>query len=131
VGIIQSAIPKKFWGKIHPATRTFQAIRIEVNQELKNLEKFIPQAISALSPGGRLAIISFHSLEDRIVKNIYRANARGRVRTDEITGQTIVETAPEIRIVTKKPVISGEEELENNPRARSAKLRVAEKTKKQ
>ncbi|MDQ1283672.1 MAG: Ribosomal small subunit methyltransferase [Patescibacteria group bacterium] len=126
--IIESAVPGKYsHGKIHPATRTFQAIRIEVNQELKNLERFIPQAISVLAPGGRLAIISFHSLEDRIVKTIYRANARGRVRTDEITGQAIVETAPEIKIITKKPVTSGEDELEENPRARSAKLRVCER----
>jgi 16S rRNA (cytosine1402-N4)-methyltransferase len=126
--IIEKAIPRKFWPKgISPATRTFQALRIEVNQELENLEKFIPEAIEKLAPRGRLAIISFHSLEDRIVKNIYRTNARGRVRIDELTGQKIQEEAPEIKIITKKPIMSGEVETVNNPRARSAKLRVAEK----
>jgi 16S rRNA (cytosine1402-N4)-methyltransferase len=126
--IIERAIPRKFWPKgINPATRTFQAIRIEVNQELKNLENFIAQATSVLAPKGRLAIISFHSLEDRIVKNIYRVNARGRVHIDELTGQEIVEVAPEVIIITKKPVVPSEDELENNPRARSAKLRVLEK----
>jgi 16S rRNA (cytosine1402-N4)-methyltransferase len=114
-------------GKIHPATRTFQAIRIEVNGELENLKKFIPEAIGSLKTGGRLGVIAFHSLEDRIVKKIFRENARGCIFTDEITGRKIVKTPPVIRIITKKPIVPGERETKENPRARSAKLRVAEK----
>lgn len=126
--IVKSGVPRKFrFGKINLATKTFQGIRIEVNQELENLEKFIPQAIEKLNTGGRLAIISFHSLEDRIVKNIFRENARGRISTDPITGQTIVHEPPKIKLINKKPVISGEKEIEENSRARSAKLRVCEK----
>jgi 16S rRNA (cytosine1402-N4)-methyltransferase len=126
--IVKSGVPRKFrFGKIHLATKTFQALRIEVNQELENLEKFIPQAIEKLNTEGRLAIISFHSLEDRIVKNIFRENARGRILTDPITGQKIVQEPPKIKLINKKPIISGKEEVEENSRARSAKLRVCEK----
>jgi 16S rRNA (cytosine1402-N4)-methyltransferase len=125
--IIEKSVPGKFRHlKIHPATRVFQALRIETNQELENLEKFIPAAIKALEKEGRLAIISFHSLEDRIVKKIFRENARGRILTDEITGRPSVETAPTIKLITKKPIIAGQEEISDNPRARSAKLRVCE-----
>lgn len=128
VGIIEKAIPRKFWPKgISPATRTFQALRIEVNQELENLKKFIPEAIEKLSIGGRLAIISFHSLEDRIVKHIYRANARGSVRIDELTGRGIIEKAPRVKIINKKPIVPGSVEIAANSRSRSAKLRVCEK----
>lgn len=98
-------------GKIHPATKTFQALRIAVNDELQALEAFIEAGFNALAPGGRLAIISFHSLEDRIVKHSFRALAQ--------TGQGAVET--------KKPIEPSAEERASNPRARSAKLRVIEK----
>lgn len=126
--IIKNAAPAKYrHGKLNPATRTFQALRIAVNNELENLEKFLKQAIERLNPRGRLAVISFHSLEDRIVKNIFRQNARGSFLTDELTGQKITEKNPTVSLITKKPVISSKEETENNPRARSAKLRVCER----
>ena len=124
--IIKESIPRRFWGKINPATKTFQALRIEVNDELNNLRKFLPQAISALNPKGRLAVISFHSLEDRIVKNIFRENAGGCICPKEFP-QCRCGRQPEIEIITKKPIIAGEKEIEGNPRARSAKLRVCEK----
>lgn len=95
--------------KTHPATRVFQALRIYVNKELENIEIFIKAAINALAPGGRLACISFHSLEDRIVKTLFRDNQ------------------DKVEVLTKKPIMAGEEELEENPSARSAKLRIAEK----
>jgi 16S rRNA (cytosine1402-N4)-methyltransferase len=100
-------------GKLHPATRTFQALRIAVNRELESLELALPQAVGLLAAGGRLALISFHSLEDRIVKQFFRAQSGG----DE----------PALRIITKKPIEAAEAELRANPRSRSAKLRVAER----
>lgn len=107
VEIIKKAVPKNYEkGRIHPATRTFQALRIAVNEELNNLRKVLPQALEVLEKGGKLAIISFHSLEDRIVKNFFREN---------------------LKILTKKPVRPSLEEIKSNPRARSAKLRVGEK----
>lgn len=112
VAVIKKAIPTKFqFGKINCATRTFQALRIAVNGELKNLEDFLPIAFSILSSGGRLAVISFHSLEDRIVKNYFK----------ELDNQGLV------KILTKKPIEAGEKEVNNNPRSRSAKLRVITK----
>jgi 16S rRNA (cytosine1402-N4)-methyltransferase len=104
-------------GKIHPATRTFQALRIAVNHELESLEAALPQAVETLAPGGRLAVIAFHSLEDRIVKQYFRAES-GYGGT---TGPT------RLRILTKKPIEAGSAEARANPRARSAKLRIAEK----
>jgi len=127
VEIIGGAIPERFQhGKLHPATKTFQALRIETNKELEMLEKFIPQAIDALETGGRLAIISFHSLEDRIVKNIYRENARGCICPPDFPTCQCGRKA-KVRIVTKKPLIPTEDELDGNPRSRSAKLRICEK----
>jgi len=125
--IIKSAVPGRYcMGKINPATRTFQAIRIEVNRELENLEKFIPKAINALKSKGRLAIISFHSLEDRIVKNIFRQNAGGCICPNTFP-QCRCGKSPEIKIITKKPIIPRDNELKNNPKSRSAKLRICEK----
>ncbi|HRZ95415.1 MAG TPA: 16S rRNA (cytosine(1402)-N(4))-methyltransferase RsmH [Candidatus Moranbacteria bacterium] len=125
--IIKSAVPEKYkHGKINSATRTFQAIRVEVNGELDNLEKFIPKSIEALISGGRLAIISFHSLEDRIVKNIFRENAGGCICPKNFP-QCICGKIPKVKIITKKPIVPEEKELENNPRARSARLRICEK----
>ena len=125
--IIGTAVPSVYrHGKINPATRTFQAIRIEVNQELSNLKNFLPVAIESLAPQGRLAVIAFHSLEDRIVKDIFRENARGCICPPSLP-QCACGRVPSVRVVTKKPIIAGEEELGDNPRARSAKLRVCEK----
>jgi len=107
VGIISKAVPRKQKG-MHVATRTFQALRIAVNSELENVEKGITDAINLLSTGGRVAAISFHSLEDRRVKQIFKGS-------------------PDIGVLTKKPVTPSDEEIRGNPRARSAKLRVAEK----
>ncbi len=126
-GIISGAVPGIYKRQnIHPATRTFQAIRIEVNQELKNLEKFIPEALEALNPGGRLAVISFHSLEDRIVKNIFRQNARGCICPKNFP-KCNCGKVPRVKIITRKPIVAGGKEVLENPRSRSAKLRVCEK----
>lgn len=98
-------------GKIHPATKTFQAIRIAVNEELQALEDGLEKAFNSLAPNGRLAVISFHSLEDRIVKNFMRDKAKEE----------------KARLITKKPIVPSDEEIKSNPRSRSAKLRVLEK----
>jgi len=125
--IIREAIPEKFQhGKINPATKTFQALRIEVNRELEALKKFIPVAIERLNSGGRLTIISFHSLEDRIVKNIFRENARGCICPPDFP-KCVCGHVAKIKLITRKPLVSNDFEIENNPRSRSAKLRVIEK----
>jgi len=124
--IITNALGKGKFGKIHPATKTFQALRIAVNDELFNLESVLPQAIDILNPGGRICVISFHSLEDKIVKSIFRFFAQGCICPPEIN-VCVCQNKPKIKIITKKPVVPGEKELLVNPRARSAKLRVAEK----
>lgn len=125
--IIRYAVPPNSrYGKIDPSTRTFQALRIEVNQELASLKRFIPQAIESLCEEGRLGIITFHSLEDRIVKNIYRENAGGCVCPPELP-RCVCGRIPKVRIITKKPILPSPEEVRENPRSRSAKLRVAEK----
>jgi 16S rRNA (cytosine1402-N4)-methyltransferase len=106
---IAHSVPRKYrYGRIHPATRVFQALRIVVNQELSSLETFLNKAPTWLKPGGRIGIISFHSLEDRLVKHSLR-------------------DSPLLRVLTKKPIIAQEKELEENPRSRSAKLRIAER----
>jgi 16S rRNA (cytosine1402-N4)-methyltransferase len=125
--LIAAAVPRgRYFQKINPATKTFQALRIEVNQELENLKSFIPQAIASLAPGGRLAIISFHSLEDRIVKNIFRENARGCICPKSFP-QCTCKREMKIKIITKKPIVPSEGEIRNNPRSRSAKLRICER----
>lgn len=110
----------------HPARRTFQAIRIAVNRELEVLEKALNETINLLNPGGRLAVITFHSLEDRIVKQTFRDRAQGCICPPDFP-ECVCGRKPEIRIITRKPVTASQSELEENPRARSAKLRVAEK----
>ena len=112
VDCIESVIPNRGRRTIHPATKVFQALRIYVNHELDNIQAFFPAAIKALNPGGRLVCISFHSLEDRLVKQYFADQQR----------QGILE------VVTKKAATATDEELQENPSARSAKLRVAEKT---
>lgn len=127
VDIIRDAVPERYQhSKIHPATKTFQALRIETNKELEVLEKFIPQAIEALGKGGRLAIISFHSLEDRIVKKIFRENARGCICPSDFPICQCGQVA-KVKIVTKKPIVPTDAEISENPRSRSAKLRICEK----
>lgn len=124
--IVSENVPGKYrHGKINPATKTFQAIRIEVNQELESLAEFVPSALEALKPRGRLAVISFHSLEDRIVKEIFRKNARGCICPESFP-ICLCRKVAKVKIITRKPIISGENELQINPRARSAKLRVCE-----
>ena len=125
--IVKKALPRRFWPqKIHPATRTFQAIRIAVNNELGSLKEFLPKAINLLEPGARLAIISFHSLEDRIVKKIFVEKSIKCVCPPQFP-KCICDKKPEIKIITKKPIMASESEIAENPRSRSAKLRVIEK----
>lgn len=112
--------------KIHPATKTFQALRIAVNRELDNLAKVIEEGIDLLAHRGRLCVISFHSMEDRIVKHLFRKSAAPCIRS-EGTGSPGLPQAGTVRIITKKPITPQREEISINPRARSAKLRVAEK----
>jgi len=127
VEIINGAVPERYKHQnIHFATRTFQAIRIETNHELENLERFIPAAIDVLGQGGRLAIISFHSLEDRIVKNIFRDNARGCICPPNFPQCSCGHLA-KVKIMTRKPVVPSDAEILDNPRARSAKLRICER----
>ena len=113
-------------GKIHPATRSFQALRIAVNQELQSLEDFLPQAIDALCPGGRLAVISFHSLEDRIVKHTFRRESQDCICPPEQPACTCGHKAL-IKEINRHPIEAGEDEIHLNPRARSARLRIIEK----
>ena len=112
-------------GKIHPATRVFQALRIVVNDELSNLKEVLPQALEIITKGGRLAVISFHSLEDKIVKNFFRREARGCLCPSELP-KCQCQHQPRIKVITKKPIIPSQKEIMENPRIRSAKLRVAE-----
>ena len=127
VEVIRGAMPAQaLREKQHPAKRSFQAIRIAVNDELAAVDRMLQAAVPRLSPGGRLAVISYHSLEDRIVKNALAAFARGCTCPPDfpvcVCGKT-----PQVRLVNRKPILSGEAELNENPRARSAKLRLAEK----
>jgi len=125
--IVASAIPRKFWPKgINPATRTFQGLRIAVNDELTVLTRFLPAATNILQPGARLAVITFHSLEDRIVKNFMRERANPCTCPPQFP-KCICDKTADIKLVTKKPVAATETEISTNPRARSAKLRVIEK----
>jgi len=112
--------------RVHPATRTFQALRIAVNHEIETLERALPQLMKVLEARGRIAVISFHSLEDRIVKHFFRDEARGCICPAEIP-ECRCGHAPTLHIVTKHPILPSNEEQKNNPRSRSAKLRVAEK----
>ena len=127
VDIIKSAMPPAaLREKQHPAKRSFQAIRIAVNGELDALAPMMHSAVAALNPGGRLAVITFHSLEDRIIKHSLQDMARGCTCPSSFP-VCVCGKRPKVKLVTRKPIISGETELEENPRARSAKLRVAEK----
>ena len=125
--IVLDAIPPKSTGwRIHPATRVFQALRIYVNDELKNLHSGIHCAASALKPGGRLCIISFHSLEDRIVKEQFRTLSRACICPPK-TPICVCQHTPTLQILTKRPIVPTPHEIRHNPRSRSAKLRVAMK----
>ncbi len=122
--IIESVIPRK--GHIHPATQTFQALRIAVNQELERVKNVLPQAVAALKSGGRLAIISFHSLEDRIVKEYFRSESKDLVNPPYERIYEFEKKAT-LKEINRKVIIPGEAEIRANPRARSAKLRIVEK----
>jgi 16S rRNA (cytosine1402-N4)-methyltransferase len=124
VGVVSSGGRQR--QRIHPATRTFQALRIAVNRELEALEAVLPQAVSALRPGGRLAVISFHSLEDRLVKQYFRRESRDCLCPPRQPICTCGHKAV-LREVTRHPIRPRADEIAENPRARSARLRVAEK----
>lgn len=127
VEVIKSAMPPAaLREKQHPAKRSFQAIRIAVNGELDALPPMLRSAVEGLNPGGRLAVITFHSLEDRIVKRTMTEMARGCTCPPNFP-VCVCGKRPKVKVLTRKPIVSGEAELEENPRARSAKLRVAEK----
>lgn len=123
---VEKAIGKKSKDKIHPATRTFQALRIAVNREIEILEQFIVDSIDVLKTGGRLAVITFHSLEDRIVKHTFQKLA-GKCSCPPRLPQCVCGAKKEVEILTRKPVVPTEKESDENPRARSAKLRVCRK----
>ena len=127
VDVIRGAMPASaLREKQHPAKRSFQAIRIAVNDELGAVRQVMDAAIPKLNPGGRLAIITFHSLEDRIVKNGMADGAKGCICPPNFP-VCVCGKKPQVKLINKKPIVSGEEELERNPRARSAKLRICEK----
>jgi len=110
--VVKAGVPRRFhFNRIHPATKTFQALRIVVNRELESINQVLPQTLDVLKKKGIIAVISFHSLEDRIIKNFFRDNERSK----------------KLKVLTKKPIIAREEEINRNPRSRSAKLRVAQK----
>ena len=125
--IVYDAIPRKFHPpRIHPATRTFQALRIAVNDELSNLESGLEASFSILSAGGVMAVISFHSLEDRIVKGFFRYKALSCICPPDLP-VCMCDKKVEMEVLTKKPIVPSDEEIDANPRARSAKLRAARK----
>ena len=129
VEIIKTAVPMKFRKDKHPARQIFQAIRIEVNHELDVIEPAIEQALSLLKVGGRVAVITFHSLEDRLVKNIFKEKCKV---DDKVKGMPNIpdEYLPDFKLVVNKAIVPSDEEIEKNPRARSSKLRVIERIKR-
>jgi 16S rRNA (cytosine1402-N4)-methyltransferase len=127
VDVIRGAMPAPaLREKQHPAKRSFQAIRIEVNQELVQVETAMRDSIDCLAPGGRIAVMSFHSLEDRLVKEAFKEAATGCTCPKSFP-VCVCGKKPRVKLITRKPVMADEQELEDNPRSRSAKLRVAEK----
>ena len=125
--LIKGAIPRNAWEeRIHPATRTFQALRIAVNEELASLEQGLAAAVRLLKPGGRGVVISFHSLEDRIVKQLFRGLAGGCSCPKDFP-VCVCSRRPQVRVLTGRPVMAGKTEIAENPRSRSAKLRAIEK----
>jgi len=124
IGAIPAGANRK--SRIHPATRTFQAIRIAVNNEFEHLKIFLTEGIDVLRSSGHFSVVSFHSGEDRLVKNIFRTNARGCI-CDEDMPVCRCEHKPQVKRITKKPLVPSDDEVQNNPRSRSAKLRVVEK----
>jgi 16S rRNA (cytosine1402-N4)-methyltransferase len=126
-GAVVRALPRRRGpARIHPATRTFQALRIAVNDELANLYRATAFGVERLKEGGRFSVISFHSLEDRIVKNAFRAGEKGCLCPPDLP-VCACGRKPTLKVLTRKPVVPGEEEILENPRARSAKLRTAER----
>ncbi len=124
--VVERANPRRKGDKIHPATRIFQALRIAVNDELSVVEKVLPKAIDLLRPGGRLAVISFHSLEDRIVKQTFKLESTDCICPPR-TPICVCGHKARVRLVTRKPLMADDAEIAQNPRSRSAKLRVVEK----
>jgi 16S rRNA (cytosine1402-N4)-methyltransferase len=124
VAVVEQVVKQR--ARIHPATRTFQALRIAVNDELATLEEALPQAVDVLAPGGRLVVISFHSLEDRIVKRFMRRESRDCICPPEAPA-CMCDHRATLRVITRKPVRPTPEQVAANPRARSARLRVAER----
>jgi 16S rRNA (cytosine1402-N4)-methyltransferase len=126
VKIIESAVGAKYFNKNHPERQIFQAIRIEVNGELDVLKKVLPDAISLLNKGGRISVITFHSLEDRIVKQIFKKDSD---IDDLVKGLPVIpkEFQPKLKLINKKPILPSEQELSENSRSRSAKLRIVER----
>lgn len=124
--VIEKTMPRRPGDKIHPATRVFQALRIAVNDELGVIERALPKAVTLLEAGGRLAVISFHSLEDRIVKQYFKLESTDCICPPQ-TPVCICGHKASIRLVTRKPVVASEAEIRDNPRSRSAKLRLVEK----
>lgn len=122
--VIEAATPYARRERIHPATRVFQALRIAVNDELGTLERVLPEAVDLLKSGGKLAVISFHSLEDRIVKHYFKDASTEIVSPP---GMVLEEKEASVKLVNRKPIVATEEEIARNPRSRSAKLRVVEK----
>jgi 16S rRNA (cytosine1402-N4)-methyltransferase len=125
VAVVQGAVPG-YSSQIHPATRTFQALRIATNRELEILSTSLPRLLDCLEIGGRIAIISFHSLEDRIVKRYFKKESRDCICPPKQPVCTCGHAAS-LRMITKKPIWASDEEINNNPRSRSARLRIAEK----
>ena len=126
VDIILSAVGAKYFYKEHPERNIFQAIRIEVNQELEDIKKALPDAIDLLNPGGRLVVVTFHSLEDRIVKQIFKDFSD----VDPVVKglpEIPLEYLPKVNVITRKPILPSEEELQENSRSKSAKLRIVER----
>lgn len=123
--VIEKASPRR-GDRVHPATQTFQALRMVVNEELAAVEITLPQAVAALRSGGRCAVISFHSLEDRIVKEYFREQSKDIVNPP-YEGMYAQERKAVLKLINKKPIVPTDEEIKDNPRARSAKLRIVEK----
>lgn len=125
--LVGRAIPRKYWPqKIHPATKTFQAIRMEVNHEIENIKTFLPKAASLLAPGGVVAIISYHSLEDRIIKRFFAGTTEGFTYPRGLPAP-VRDTGPVLERITRKSITPTEDEVMQNPRSRSARLRAARK----